>query len=156
MLTTFPNSLLPKSDATHMFDLLTDVAQCIRNEPRRLDQGDWLRKQHWDNAPECGVVGCTAGWMVVLTHGPVALDKHIRGVATCMFLAPGEYIFGNSRHPDGAFDEAIDALFSNYPNRDNGKAAYVQDVIAHILEFRDTWAARLLATPIHPPTLSLE
>lgn len=48
-------------------DLLLQVADHIREEPKRLDMSTWI--QRWDPAaggPPCGTSACIAGWAAML------------------------------------------------------------------------------------------
>ena len=63
--------LMPVSNATNAYDLLTDVAKLVLDEPRRLKMDDWITPVEWlpekHKAPACGTVGCIAGWVSTLT-----------------------------------------------------------------------------------------
>lgn len=64
-----------RSDATNSYDLMTDIAAYILEEPKRVYMGDWLmegdeiRRRLGDEGPVCGTVGCIAGNAGVLTDG---------------------------------------------------------------------------------------
>lgn len=69
------NPALPYSDATNGYDLLTDVAQCILDEPRRFYMPDWVVERHDiqhlpdSNLPACGTAACIGGWTALLKRG---------------------------------------------------------------------------------------
>lgn len=59
------------------FDLCEMVAQHIEEEPRRYNQGTWMKrlsprdfKLAFGVAPPCGTMACRAGWLVHLHDGP--------------------------------------------------------------------------------------
>lgn len=71
----------PRSKAKNAYDLLNDVITVVREEPKRLFMGEWVRafrepeaaSMDWDYktgkavpGPACGTVGCVADWLVVL------------------------------------------------------------------------------------------
>ena len=62
---------VPRSDATNAYDLLEDVIACIEQEPKRLDMREWLVTDMPRNRayPQCGTIGCVAGWTVALSTG---------------------------------------------------------------------------------------
>lgn len=74
--------MVPRSDATNVYDLLQDVKQAILEEPRRanmnyfgLEVGNnqslmWIGPDdtyHKLQAPSCGTIGCFAGWVQMLS-----------------------------------------------------------------------------------------
>lgn len=66
-------SALPKSKAKTAYGLLSYVRKLILAQPLRYDQGDWLAKPDDEDGyepakgfPECGTVGCVAGWVKTL------------------------------------------------------------------------------------------
>ena len=59
---------IPRSKATNAYDLLSEIQDLIRTEPKRYNQNIWLRRVKRGEAkrPACGTVGCVAGWVVAL------------------------------------------------------------------------------------------
>lgn len=73
---------LLRSDATNAYDLLTDVAKAIREDPLKYDQNRWISrsKETFDQVlgvgvePACGTIGCRAGWIAQLGTSPEQID----------------------------------------------------------------------------------
>lgn len=67
---------MPATSATNAYDLLERVAQIVEEQPLRYHQGEWLVNRRYmnpenvssDTTPECGTIGCVAGWIAALTH----------------------------------------------------------------------------------------
>ena len=73
----------PLSTATNAHDFLSDVAEAIEEEPRRVWMGDWYRtgESLWEylrsrfgpraheQRPACGMAACVGGWIVLLHDG---------------------------------------------------------------------------------------
>lgn len=89
-----------RSDATNAYDLLTDIAAYITEEPKRIFMGDWLitgkdtiRRYLDDDGPVCGTVGCIAGNAGLLTDTKwsnadrmlAGRDEQLRGRVNWLF-----------------------------------------------------------------------
>jgi hypothetical protein len=63
---------LPKSKARNAYDLLSEIATLIVDEPRRYNQNVWIAAADGNDfaaprgLPACGTVGCVAGWVRTL------------------------------------------------------------------------------------------
>jgi hypothetical protein len=73
---------IPRSNATNAYDLLSDVAKVMLAEPKRVNMARWIERvtpsraaregEEWEKdiipsgAPDCGTVGCIAGWILLL------------------------------------------------------------------------------------------
>lgn len=92
-------SLLPQSKATNAYQLLADVIECIKQEPKRLDMNvwreengtnvdsswvDWRQKANW---PACGTIGCVGGWTETLMR---SRRKHSNSDAFELLLGSNE------------------------------------------------------------------
>jgi hypothetical protein len=62
---------MPVSKAKNAYELLQEIRKIILEEPKRYDQADTLTVgdecRHKKRQPDCGTVGCVAGWVVALT-----------------------------------------------------------------------------------------
>lgn len=65
--------LIPHSRATNSYELLMDVVDALRAEPKRFSWGNWVRNTEFatdldgDKFPACGTQGCLHGWVKLLT-----------------------------------------------------------------------------------------
>lgn len=62
---------LPTSKAKNAYDLLSEIAALIIEEPKRYNQGIYVRRASdpyvkEEKLPACGTVGCVAGWVMTL------------------------------------------------------------------------------------------
>jgi len=90
------NPLLPMSDATTGYDLITDAIQCIMDEPRRLYMPDWivrggrLRSLFVEaQRPSCGTACCLGGWITMLALGPSINEAMLNISHTALNLTVG-------------------------------------------------------------------
>lgn len=61
---------IPSSRAKTAWGLLQDVKRAIRDEPKRADMNVFTQKRDQeDGGPQCGTVGCIAGWVSLLATG---------------------------------------------------------------------------------------
>lgn len=85
--------LIPHSKATNSYDLLNDVCRAMREEPKRVNFGDWLStesaKHMYAEAPEpaCGTVGCIAGWCAILKAPDASLLRQVEDCTAFFSLA---------------------------------------------------------------------
>jgi hypothetical protein len=58
---------IPRSKAKNAYELLSEISELIMDEPKRYDQHCWLDTEGGHaKQPDCGTVGCIAGWIVIL------------------------------------------------------------------------------------------
>lgn len=150
--------LIPRSDATNVYDLLMDVAACIRAEPKRYDQTTWIFYAHSRlrfgeeeipaNMPACGTVGCRAGWITLLAGYRPSVD----GVAYTAKLILGigrQYVIEGKFDFNEEFNVEVDKLFSAYSVDELPGSWIHADLGARgIEEFAERFKDRLLATPV--------
>lgn len=77
----------PRFKGGSALDLLGAIAVIILEEPRRYSQGDWILdpnylEEHWigtvdERIPECGTIGCVAGWTVVMTQSTIPTNTTV-------------------------------------------------------------------------------
>lgn len=73
---------IKRSKATNAADLLLDVAEAILEEPMRYNQkvalmtGGPGESGAGGTYPDCGTIGCRAGWIVVLNKTPSETKRH--------------------------------------------------------------------------------
>lgn len=161
----FPEFLVPRSDATNAYDLLIDVARVIREEPLRYDQGSWLTfgkyvasGEQYDNprGPECGTVGCRAGWICVLADGimearTAAIYDRARKVLGAIGYDKMEK--DEDGHPTGeeySFSTDLEKLFHGgaIADWDVFTPEYAEAGARGVEEFAEKWEERLIKTPI--------
>lgn len=134
------------SVAENAYDLLEEIKQIIIDDPKRYNQGDWGKHYGGEyvrdhkHLPECGTIGCVAGWAVTLTKGK-----------TWMITSSGTY----AQHILGLTDSQAQELFS-------AKAAGARDQespedharrgAAHIARFQRRYKKQLKAKKLTPPT----
>jgi hypothetical protein len=174
---------LPVSKATNLYDLLDDVVTAAEEEPKRFDQGWWIGRYPtvtWPpnscitahirdiGAPACGVVGCTAGWIVVLSGNlPNTLDwnnpdvgSFVRNVAARMLGRVDVEGIGRdiSSLFGGLVHEKDDLLFTEKYDKWNpgeiverGDSRYIPLVVARIRGFQRKYEEGLRAAPVVVP-----
>lgn len=102
--------------------LLRRIQRAIMAEPKRLDMGDWLVRgqqriqQNGLKEPDCGTVGCIAGWAAVLdkTSDPKKFeDAEVSWMRADQILGltheQGNALFYTDEWPEKFFDK-LDAL----------------------------------------------
>jgi len=165
-----------KSQATNVYDLLEDVCATILEEPRRYNQGEWgavRGSQEWEYLPEtlhpdCGTVGCRAGWIVVKADGAMPMREEY-GFAPRVnaILVPhrASQILGKleawtlldnareyERDINALFDESALTIESNddefLPLK--GSREYAERGVAGLRAFMTKWNTYLKSLPIAP------
>lgn len=81
------SSLVPKlTRPTTAYALLSKICTLIKEEPKRYNQGSWIRLRfEWEGTgqsdewldrmfPACGTVCCVAGWVETLRTSPVVVN----------------------------------------------------------------------------------
>ncbi len=141
---------VPRSQATNAYDLLEDVCKAILEEPRRYNQGEWLKRYYLGqvntglyNLPDCGTVACVAGWTAVLAQG--------RSAAAVEWQA--QQILGlNPDQCEELFSGgAVQELWMHETNRSiymmprPGTAEYAEFGVRHIRAFMAKYEAQLKA-----------
>jgi len=74
---------LPVFSGKTAWDLLDFITWVIQGEPKRYDQGDWMKlvEQGYssdfvaEQMPSCGTIGCVAGWVDLLVTGRPTIVK---------------------------------------------------------------------------------
>lgn len=69
-------------------ELLQKVKEKVLAEPEALDMGTWL-----DRYPECGTVGCIAGWACALSGHVPETDREVEIRALSLLGLPFEELF---------------------------------------------------------------
>lgn len=166
----------PTSQATNAYDLLGDVIAAIRQEPRRLDMGQWLAEADFVTSaePACGTVGCIAGWLTILgtrrpTQDAIAQDRlDVYGNAATtgwrLLLPPTWKAYDREMHvrdfPESKdfnrflrFRNAVHDLFMTFPDKydctlQQGTPEYAEFIVRKISDFREEWSDVLLQAPI--------
>lgn len=134
---------LPRSNATNAWVLLLDVIALIESEPKHLwmDSVCTVVEDHVPDIklPECGTVGCIAGWMVILKTGLLPTSTYqaqkLLGVTSCYYQ-------------DEFYADVYDLFFENYPKAPQGTPEYVAHVVNRIMQFMTKYEARLKAQKI--------
>jgi len=162
--------IVPRSNATNVYDLLMDVARAIEEEPRRYNQEDWharvapceVYEATTESGPSCGTVACRAGWIVELAgHWDSDPDPAIvwwgggiAGAARQILGVTWGGLTDEEREEDAAFGRDVADLFdgSALCDLDNqvaiGTPEYAAAGAAGVREFAEKWKERLLATPV--------
>jgi hypothetical protein len=152
----------PISNATNMYDFISDTIDVMIEEPKRVNMAYWiLRGPQLDREityndtigrPDCNTVGCQAGWFALLANrvqptddmGQTAFD-------TAMRLLSGQA--NVSRYTDPMLKD-FGQMFSDYQSYTNdglepGTLAYAMAVADRLRAMRDKWADRLRSTPVY-------
>mgnify|MGYP001604603427 CR=1 FL=1 len=84
------NKDVPVSKAKNAYELLTEVEKLILDEPLRYDQTSYIARVDGfggalgidvESTPECGTVGCVAGWVATLKRGTAFTYEQCPGIA---------------------------------------------------------------------------
>jgi hypothetical protein len=168
--------MIPRSEADNAYDLSLDVADAIRQEHRRYNQGEWLltdpneichalRGLENPIAPSCQTMGCRAGWYVVLSEGREGAFGYRIGNRAREILG---YDPNSNSHEEYRFYVDISQLFSgdavdqfsNDEDEDGyrkpriGTPEYAEEGARGIEQFAEKWKNRLLATPVVRKTMA--
>lgn len=131
-------SALPKSKAKTAYGLLSVIRALILKEPKRYDQGDWLAlaTSHDDDYvpkegfPECGTVGCVAGWVKTL----------VAPRSSAMVSSAARRVLGLS------WDQADRLFYRSAPSRLKPQTlGHAKWGAAHIAKFQQKYAKQLKA-----------
>lgn len=128
-----------RSNATNSYDLMTDIAAYILEDPKRVYMGDWLmegdeiRERLNDEGPVCGTVGCIAGNAEVLTDGKASW-------AVCE-----DVLSGGDRQLRSAF---LKLFYETDVDAPYGSEKYARIVVRRIEKFQRAHTDALLAVQI--------
>lgn len=137
-------SLIPKSKAKTAYGLLSEIRKIILAEPKRYDQRYFrvslndLRHGFYSVpaevvAPQCGTIGCVAGWVCALKAPDVFVDEtRIQSTASDILGAHG-FSF-----------QLFDAKAAG-PRIDENPVAHARRGAAHIAKFQKKHAKQLKA-----------
>ena len=134
---------IPKSRAKTAYGLLSEVKRLIVEEPKRYNQGIDIRSANdsgrpLENFPACGMIGCVAGWVVVI--------KCERILPTYQIAEKATKILG--LRPEQA-DELMDSCaLEDYTKKElptEGTRAYAKLGARHITRFQKKYARQLKA-----------
>ena len=134
-----------RSNATNAYDLMTDIAAYILEEPKRIWMGFWMvqgneaiRDALDKTGPACGTVGCIAGNTCLLT-GRIPRSQHNVWPRATQILSG----------KNGELESDLDTLFldTKVPAR-YGTKRYAQIVASRIREFQYDHEADLRAIKI--------
>lgn len=158
-MSTPRNPHLPVSQATNAYDLLSEIVHLILDEPRRYNQGFWLlegaelaRSNY--SQPDCGTVGCVAGWAATLTKR-VPLGYNSRDyVRSSQMQSDVQKLLGlNEQEAEKLFDgDAVALLFQELrftgdrPVKQTANYALLGAL--HIRLFQDQYADQLKAKAV--------
>lgn len=142
-------SLIPRSTAENAYQLLDEVIAAIRDEPARLNMGQWrfTPKQVGalgDAAPSCGTVGCMAGWITFLVDRKVG-TQHAISHRVCTLLG----VEGFSQRAD-VYDNLFSAGGGDLYDTKPGTKAHADAVVARIRKYQRDNNAHLIETPVVP------
>ena len=151
----------PISKAKNAYKLLDEVCEVILAEPRRYNQEDWLIKglpgeKTWGakrGLPECGTVGCVAGWVYTLKGaGTLSGTNTLTGKALWRVADDAQAILGLSAEQAAHFfrASAIQDLAHklNRPVPRPQTVAYARLGVKHIRAFQKTHAEQLKAKKV--------
>lgn len=154
-----PLACVPKARAENAYDLLGEVIDLIKEDPKRYNQHFWLTDGESSggtgldfsdlprpilevrkNMPACGTMGCVAGWVSTLMKGPQAAMRSSAGIFAAEVL--------------GLTDRQKDHLFAGEKAgmRDHeSPEEHAKRGIQHIQRFRAQHKAQLKAKRISRP-----
>ena len=152
--------VLPVSNATNVYELLDDVKRVVREEPKRLRMHAYLYDRyvveslseyqlvpHHAGKPECGTVGCIAGWMNVLTNRKYYVE---RGEAPPTGRVVWDMMDVFYRASDD-YTRDVENLFHNFDYEEtSGTPEYAEAICARIDKFQEKWAHILRSLPVKP------
>ena len=133
-----------RSNARNAYDLMSDIAEYILEEPKRIWMRDWMVKGHQNieekfdtDGPACGTVGCIAGNAVMLagsgTDGGVCAQAlRILGGRDATLIFKLEY--------DLFLNTDVDAEY--------GTKKYARIVARRIAQFQKQHAQEMRSVPI--------
>jgi hypothetical protein len=140
---------IARTKAKTAWDLLNEVCRIIEAEPQRYNQGQWVRLVEKDNKsgytyPECGTIGCVAGWVDILTEG----RKQARADSSS-FIGDNLFVAAKAAKTLGITHQQADDLFDGealqttarvfgFEGRtlpDKGTQEYAALGVAHIYRF---------------------
>ena len=159
-LTPKQRALLPKARGKTAYGLLGDVIKAIREEPRRYDQWQLLSTYQPTTTkadpllPECGTVGCVAGWVTVLQGGRLTWRTNIWEQAQKILgLTPEQ---ANELFDDRAAGDRDENWWEDPHYEDNSTKvtlrsfkAHATRGIRHIERFRKQYKSQLTRTKVH-------
>lgn len=136
---TVTRNALPKSRAKTAYGLLSEIAALIVEEPKRYNQHDTLdirgRKQGlslgYAEYPNCGTVGCVAGWVAALISPRPSRVQDVLGYA-------GRVLGLSVRQQDCL-------VSANAAGPERQTVAHAQRGVEHIRRFQKRYRAQLLA-----------
>jgi hypothetical protein len=133
-----------RSNAKTAYELMSDIAAYVMEEPKRLWMGDWIIEGEAEiedffdtQGPACGTVGCIAGNAVVLT-GQTQNGRSTATTAT-EILAGDNHRLGTS----------VQCLFLNTEvEAKYGSEKYAQIVVERIKRFQEKYETELRGVKI--------
>lgn len=141
---------MPVSKAKNAYELLDEVIDLIAEEPLRLDQTDWRRKETdddvniWESFPACGTIGCVASWVDTLK------SKRPTPVAEGFSTVVG--VGGSARAILGLTSRQALELFNGDAagerDGDGGIEGHARRGILHIRKFQKKHAKQLRAKKV--------
>jgi len=152
--------VVPKSDATNVYDLLMDVATAIEQEPRRYNQEQWLLRVEPGadetgraKYPACGTIACRAGWIVQLAREqswyPGAINMQARDILGLEL----DHIGDKDRDTEWWFYDDIVVLFNGDALAGKGLTIgtpeYAKAGAEGVRQFAEKWKERLTTTPVN-------
>lgn len=138
------SDLIPRiTEPTTAYDLLTKVCEVITEEPKRYNQGRWLRRERGRSAPACGTVGCVAGWCVALVDSTVIDDRRAPiGDRAMNILGIDE---------DQRMELFAGDAVADFPLiQGQGGHLYARAGVRHIRRFQEKYAEQLKAKVVTP------
>jgi hypothetical protein len=155
-----PLACVPKASAENAYELLEQVVEAIKEDPKRYNQHLWVTNGERNggyspitfmpqdypdirlNMPACGTMGCVAGWVSVMTKGPKeAMQLNAQGHAQIVL---------------GITDMQAERLFAGHAagERDHeSPEAHAARGIRHIQRFMKANAAQLKAKKLNENSL---
>lgn len=132
----------PVSNAKTAYGLLGEIATLIVAEPARYNQYDVLTFREdgdfYEKYPECGTVGCIAGWAVMLTRAQPRRTRRVLQAARGIL---------------GLDEDQSDDLFRGLYHHSNPQTlAHAKAGVKHINKFRQQHRAQLQRTRIARPS----
>lgn len=144
--------LIPVSTAKTAYGLLSEVCRLILAEPKRYNQGSWVKLvTQYDRAyaadvfPACGTIGCVAGWVTTLKLPANVFDAEPFSSGNVLIGDAAARVLGlNFQQREQLFaGDAVD----KYTYR-IGTLAYAKAGVKHIQKFQRQNKHQLLRTKV--------
>jgi hypothetical protein len=160
--------LTPHSRATNSYELINELIELVRAEPKRLYMENFILSVVPDvneditRGPACGTIGCFSGWLHTMTLTKRKFEKELHypwrdeTEYETYLLFPevtrvdvsGLFWGNNSMNHNKAVGKYP------FPTQDQyGTPAYAKAAISNLKRFQDEWEEELKAYKLVPPTI---